>query len=86
MVETKLAEEDSGTQELTPFTVFTLAIESPATKEKYLQRFEYFLNFADIENGRPIEIRCDIMASISKSNLNWLNNTISKNSGSEDVT
>jgi hypothetical protein len=69
MVETKLAEENSGTQELTPFTVFTLAIESPATREKYLQRFEYFLNFADIENGRTIETRCDILASISKSNL-----------------
>ncbi|HKI08285.1 MAG TPA: hypothetical protein VKA09_07805 [Nitrososphaeraceae archaeon] len=40
MKETKLAEENSETQEPTPYTVFTLAIVSPATKEKYLQRLE----------------------------------------------
>ena len=76
MSETKLAEENSESQEPTPYTVFTLAIESPATKEKYLQRLEYLLNFADIKNKRSIEIRRDIMAARSKSNLNWLNNTI----------
>jgi hypothetical protein len=52
MVEIKLAEEDIGTQELTPFTVFTLAIESPTTKEKYLQRLEYFLNFSEPNRNR----------------------------------
>ena len=44
-----MAEENSETQEPTSYTVFTLAIESPATKEKYLQRLEYLLNFVDIE-------------------------------------
>ena len=57
MKETKLAEENSETQEPTPYTVFTLAIVSPATIEKYLQRLEYLLNFADIE------IRCGIMTA-----------------------
>jgi hypothetical protein len=64
-----MMEENFETEELTPFTFFTLAIESPATKEKYLQRFGYFLNFADIENGRPIETRCDVLITRSKSNL-----------------
>jgi hypothetical protein len=38
----------------------------------------YFLNFADIEINRPLEIRCEILAVKSRSNLNWLNNTIYK--------
>lgn len=78
-----MVEENFGTQELTPFTVFTLAIESPATKEKYLQRFEYFLNFANIENSRPIEIRCDILAKRSKSDMNWNSLQISSTSKNE---
>ena len=78
-----MVEENFGTHELTPFSVFTLAIESPATKEKYLRRFEYFLNFANIENSRPIEIRCDILAERSKSDLNWNSLQISSTSKNE---
>jgi hypothetical protein len=42
-----------------PYSLFILAIISPQTKEKYLRRFRYFLDFVKIELGKPFEERCN---------------------------
>ncbi len=41
------------------YSLFVLAIRSPQTKQKYLQRFGYFLDFAEVitEKGTSIELR-----------------------------
>ena len=48
--------------------MFVLAIRSPQTKQKYLQRFGYFLDFAQvtIEKGTSIDERCNRLAECSK--------------------
>jgi hypothetical protein len=58
--------------------LFILAIRSPQTKQKYLQRFGYFLNFAQVamERGTSIEELCSKLAELAKSDYKWLTNCI----------
>jgi hypothetical protein len=57
-------------------SLFVLAIRSPQTKQKYLQRFGYFLDFAKIgtekEKVSSVEERCNMLAELAKSNYEWL--------------
>jgi hypothetical protein len=63
-------------QESSPYSVFVLAIRSPQTKEKYLQRFGYFLDFVKIELGRQLEERCNILGELAKNDPKWITNCI----------
>jgi hypothetical protein len=47
---------------------FVLAMRSPQTKQKYLQRFGYFLDFAQVtmEKGTSIEERCNKLAELAR--------------------
>src|SRR5437588_5579987 len=58
--------------------LFVLAIRSPQTKQKYLQRFGYFLDFAQVETGKgtSIEERCNMLAEVAKNDYKWLLNRI----------
>jgi hypothetical protein len=59
-----------------PYSLFVLAIRSPQTKEKYLQRFGYFLDFVKIGIGRPFEERCNILGELAKNDPKWITNCI----------
>jgi hypothetical protein len=54
--------------ESSAYSLFVLAIRSPQTKQKYLQRFGYFLDFAQVEIGKrtSIEERCNRLADVAK--------------------
>jgi hypothetical protein len=60
------------------YSLFVFAIRSPQTKQKYLQRFGYFLDFAQVatEKGTSIEKRSNKLAELAKSDYNWLVNCI----------
>jgi hypothetical protein len=60
------------------YSLFVLAIRSPQTKQKYLQRFEYFLDFAQVatEKGTSIEDRCNKLAELANNDYKWLLNCI----------
>ena len=60
------------------YSLFVLAMRSPQTKQKYLQRFGYFLDFAQvaIDKHTPIEERCNELAELAKSDYKWLVNCI----------
>ena len=64
--------------ESSAYSLFVLAIRSPQTKQKYLQRFGYFLVFAQVETGKrtSIEERCNILADVAKNDYKWLLNCI----------
>jgi hypothetical protein len=49
-------------------SLFVLAMRSSQTKQKYLQRFGYFLDFAHIapEKTKSNEIRCNLLAQLAK--------------------
>jgi hypothetical protein len=55
-----------------PYSLFILAIISPQTKEKYLRRFRYFLDFVKIELGRPFEERCNRLGELAKNDPRWV--------------
>ena len=59
-----------------PYSLFVLAIMSPQTKEKYLQRFGYFLDFVKIGIGRQLEERCNILGELAKNDPKWITNCI----------
>jgi len=59
-----------------PYSLFVLAIRSPQTKEKYLQRFGYFLDFVKIGIGRSFEERCNILGELAKNDPKWITNCI----------
>jgi Phage integrase family len=61
----------------TPYSAFTMAIRSPITRQKYLQRLGYFLSFLGINNGN-IENRCNILGQKSKADLIWLTSNVIK--------
>ena len=48
------------------YSLFVIAMRSPQTKEKYLQRFGYFLDFAQVakEKDKTIEERCNELAGL----------------------
>jgi hypothetical protein len=60
------------------YSLFVIAIRSPHTKQKYLQRFGYFLDFAQIatEKGTSIEERCNNLSELAKGDYKWLLNRI----------
>jgi hypothetical protein len=65
-----------------PFSMFILAIRSPVTREKYLQRIGYFFDFLDIirENDprgiNSINKRFNAFSAKAKEDTNWLINSI----------
>jgi hypothetical protein len=60
-----------------PYSLLVMAIRSPITRQKYLQRLRYFLDFAGIEN-LSIEQRCNILGERAKKDVSWLTNKIIK--------
>jgi hypothetical protein len=58
-----------------PYTSFTLAIRSPVTRAKYLQRLGYFLSYVGINDGN-IENRCNDLGEKSKADPIWLTNNL----------
>ena len=64
--------------ESSAYSLFVLAIRSPQTKQKYLQRFGYFLDFAQVAIGKgtSIEERCNMLAEVAKNDYKWLLNCI----------
>jgi hypothetical protein len=64
--------------ESSAYSIFVLAIRSPHTKEKYLQRLGYFLGFAQFatEKGSSVEQRCNKLAELAKGDYKWLLNCI----------
>ena len=36
----------------------------------------YFLDFLDIGSGRPIEVRCNALGELARTECKWLNNSI----------
>jgi hypothetical protein len=78
----KLTSEKNLTSD--PFSIFILAIRSPVTREKYLQRIGYFIDFLGIlktdESGCPISMdrRFSIFLAKAKEDNNWLTANIVK--------
>jgi hypothetical protein len=64
--------------ESSAYSLLVLAIRSPQTKQKYLQRFGYFLDFAQVAAGKgtSIEERCNMLAEAAKNDYKWLLNCI----------
>ena len=58
-----------------PYTSFILAIRSPITREKYLQRLGYFLSYLGIKDGN-IENRCNFLGQRAKKDSTWLANHV----------
>ena len=62
-----------------PYSIFIMAINSPVTREKYLQRLVYFLNYVGIgQKGEDIEKRCNLLVFKAKSDIKWLTNNLIK--------
>ena len=70
--------------QLDPLSIFILAIRSPVTREKYLQRMGYFFDFLGIHKsddfGRLVlmEQRFYTFLAKAKADKNWLTNSIVK--------
>jgi hypothetical protein len=64
--------------ESSAYSLFVLATRSPQTKQKYLQRLGYFLDFVQIttEKADSIEERCNKLAELAKRDCKWLVNCI----------
>ena len=64
--------------ESSAYSLFVLATRSPQTKQKYLQRLGYFLDFVQIttEKADSIEERCNKLAELAKRDRKWLVNCI----------
>lgn len=66
--------------ETNAYSLFVLVMRSPQTKQKYLQRFGYFLDFAQVakekEKTTSNEARCNVLAELAKSDYKWLLNCI----------
>jgi len=63
--------------EETAYSAFTMAIRSPITRQKYLQRLAYFLTFLGINDGN-IEQRCNILGQKTKADSTWLTQNVIK--------
>ena len=64
--------------ETNAYSLFVLAMRSPQTKQKYIQRFGYFLDFAQIatEKTDSNETRCNVLAELAKRDYKWLINSV----------
>jgi hypothetical protein len=69
--------EDSSQLGSSPYSLFIIAIQSPVTRQKYLQRIDYFFDYVGIEQG-TIEERCNIFGEKAKNDINWVTNNILK--------
>ena len=67
-----------------PYSFFILAIRSPVTRAKYLQRMGYFLDFLEIPKSDDygsiisFENRINSFAQRARDDVNWLTNSIVK--------
>jgi integrase len=67
-----------------PYSLFVLAIRSPVTRSKYLQRMRYFLDYLEIpksdDSGSIIsfENRINIFAHRARTDIIWFSNSIVK--------
>jgi integrase len=81
LIEKLISEENLPSD---PFSIFILAIRSPVTREKYLQRIGYFFDFLGIpkinDSGRIISIeqRFNTFLAKAKEDNNWLTTNIVK--------
>jgi hypothetical protein len=50
------------------YFAFTMAIRSPITRQKYLQRLAYFITFLGINDGN-IEEKCNILGLFNPSHM-----------------
>jgi len=57
------------------YFAFTMAIRSPITRQKYLQRLAYFITFLGINDGN-IEEKCNILGQKAQADSKWLTNNI----------
>jgi hypothetical protein len=65
--ETTLKEQIGLEMDTSPYSIFIMAINSPITREKYLQRLVYFLNFIGIgQKGEEVEERCNLLVFKAK--------------------
>jgi hypothetical protein len=64
--------------ESSAYSLFVLAIRSPHTKQKYLHRFGYFLDFTQVatKRGTPVDELCNKLAELAKNDNKWLVNCI----------
>jgi hypothetical protein len=77
--ETTLKEQIEMETDASPYSLLIMAINSPITKEKYLQRLGYFLNHAEIgEIGGDIENRCNLLVFKAKNEIKWFTNALIK--------
>jgi integrase len=61
--------------EVSPFTSFTMAIRSPITRQKYLQRLSYFIYFLGIDEGNT-EQSCNTLGQKARADSKWLTNNV----------
>ena len=77
--ETTLNEQIEPEMDASPYSIFIMAINSPVTREKYLQRLVYFLNYVGIDQkGEDVEERCNLLVFKAKSDIKWLTNNLIK--------
>jgi hypothetical protein len=64
--------------ETNAYSLFVLAMRSPQTMQKYLQRFGYFLDFAQVstEKTDSNETRWNVLAELAKRDYKWLINSV----------
>lgn len=67
--------ENEPYQEETPYYLFVLAIRSSVTREKYLGRLAYFMNFVGISDGN-LEERCNAFGQKAKNDTLWLTDNL----------
>jgi hypothetical protein len=79
LIENLISEKDLPSD---PFSIFVLAIRSPVTREKYLQRIGYFFDFLGIlKTNDPrsiisVEKRFNTFSVKAREDNNWLTNNI----------
>jgi integrase len=70
-------EDQSLELDISPYSLFIGSIRSPVTKDKYLQRMRYFLDYLNIRQN-DVEERFDILTLEAKGDINWFTNVIFK--------
>ncbi len=70
-------ENQSLELDVSPYSLFIGSIRSPVTREKYLQRMGYFLDYLNIRQ-KDVEERFEILTLKAKNDVNWLANVIFK--------
>jgi integrase len=70
-------EDQSLELDVSPYSLFIGSIRSPVTRDKYLQRMRYFLDYLNIRQ-KDVEERFDILTLEAKGDINWFTNVIFK--------